>query len=168
MKLTIFFLLGVSVICEANACQPISEDRYANSEARVKQRFDSVDSVELLTLVDAKVVKIKRGGIDFEMEAERATFRVDRVFKGLSRVGDFVVFESVGSCAFSVVGNPRFKYVYDVKTRKPAIPDRQWLLYRNAAEVTEITDSDFTRPISQAWFDIKILDHFHLSAAKTK
>jgi hypothetical protein len=119
-------------------------------------------------LCNAKIVKVKHGGIDFKMEAERAKFRVDRVFKGLSRVGDIVVFESVSSCAFSVIGNPIFKYVYDWKTKKPAILDRQWLVYRNAAEITEITDSDFTRPPSQAWFDIKTLDHFHRKSAKTK
>jgi hypothetical protein len=102
------------------------------------------------------------------MDAERATFRVDRVFNGRSKVGDSVVFESLSSCAFSVVGDPRFKYVYDVKTRKPAIPDRQWLVYRNAAKETEITDSDLTRPISQAWFDIKTLDHLHRSSRLVK
>ena len=142
----------------ANACQPLSQDRYDATEKRVRERFDSVDSVELATLQRADVVKVKEGGIDFEMEAERAVFRVDRVYKGKSRPGDTLVFTSSSSCAFSVVGNPRFKTVYDVSRRKPVVPAKQWLIYRRARQKTEITDSDLTRPITQAFTDIAILE----------
>jgi len=142
----------------AEACQPLPQQRYAATEQRVKERFDSVDSVELVTLQRADLVKIKKGGIDFEMDAERAVFRVDRVFKGKSKPGDTLVFTSSGACAFSTVGNPTFKHHLDASTGKPAILEKQWLIYRNASEQTEITDSDFTRPINQAFSDIDVLE----------
>ena len=142
----------------ASACVPLHQDRYASTEKRVKERFDSVDSVELATLQRADVVKVKKGGIDFEMDAERAVFRVDRVYKGKSKPGDTLVFTSSSFCAFSVVGNPKFKFVFDAATRKPVIPSKQWLIYRDSRQRTEITDSDFTRPISQAAFDLEILE----------
>jgi hypothetical protein len=132
--------------------------RYAPTEERVKERFARVDSVELVTLQRADFVKVKEGGIDFEMDAERAVFRVDRVYKGKSKPGDTLVFTSYSSCAFSVVGDPRFKTVLNVTTGKPVIPPKQWLIYRNSNQKTEITGSDFTRPFDQAWFDVEVLE----------
>ena len=134
---------------ESNACMPMSQARYAETEQRVKERFSSVDTVELATLQRADIVKVKEGGIDFEMDAERAVFRVDRVYKGKSKPGDTVVFTSVGSCTLSVVGNPKFHNAIDVNG-KPVRPHKQWLIYRNARERTEITISDLTRPVDQA------------------
>lgn len=152
-------VLFVALVAQhADACQPLPEERYASTEKRVRERFDSVDAVELVTLQRADFVKVKEGGIDFEMDAERAVFRIDRVFKGKSRPGDTLVFTSSSSCAFSVVGNPKFKYVLDASTGKPQVPSRQWLIYRNAKHRIEITDSDLTRPISQAFADIEILE----------
>lgn len=142
----------------ARACMPLSPDRYASTEERVKERFASVDSVELVTLQRADIVKVRSGGIDVEMEAERAVFRVDRVYKGKSKPGDTLVFTSFSACAFSVVGNPTFKTAFDSGTGKPFIPSKQWLIYRDSAQRTEITDSDLTRPIDLAWFDVEVLD----------
>lgn len=68
----------------------------------------------------------------FETDAERAVSRVDRVLKGKSKLGDTLVFTSSSSCAFSVVENPKFKYMLDASTGKPEVPSRQWLIYRNA------------------------------------
>ncbi len=137
---------------------PLSPDRYALTEQRVMERFASVDSVELVTLQRADVVKVKSGGIDFEMDAERAVFRVDRVYKGKSKPGDILVFTSFSRCAFSVVGNPAFQTAFDSATNKPFTPSKQWLIYRNAAQKIEITDSDLTRPIDLAWFDVEVLN----------
>jgi hypothetical protein len=158
-RITYLVVLFVALAAQqADACQPLPQERYATTEKRVKERFDSVDSVELVTLQRADLVKVKEGGIDFGTVAERAVFRVDRVFKGKSRPGDTLVFTSSSVCAFSVVGNPKFKYVFDVSTGKPVVPEKQWLIYRNAKQRTEITESDLTRPINQAFSDIEILE----------
>lgn len=152
-------MLFVALVAQnAAACQPLPQERFASTEKRVRERFDSVDSVELVTLRRADLIKVREGGIDFEMDAERAVFRVDRVFKGKSKPGDTLVFTSSSSCAFSVVGNPKFKYVFDASTGKPEVPNRQWLIYRNARQRIEITDSDLTRPINEAFADIEILE----------
>ncbi|WP_209589841.1 hypothetical protein [Massilia sp. BHUDP2] len=154
----VFILALVFSNQDARACMPLPRDRYAETVERVKERLASVDSVELVTLQRAEVVKVKGGGIDFEMDAERAVFRVDRVYKGKSKPGDILVTTSFSACAFSVVGNPRFKTAIDGSTGKPYIPSKQWLIYRNAGQRTEITDSDLTRPIDLAGFDVKVLD----------
>ncbi len=142
----------------ALACTPLPQERYESTEKRVKERFASVDSVELVTLERADMIKVKEGGIDFAMDAERAVFRIDRVYKGKMKPGQRLVITSSSSCAFSVVGNPKFKHIYDTRTGKPLVPSKQWLLYRNAGARTEITDSDLTRPASEAAFDIGYLE----------
>lgn len=152
-------VLFVALVTQyADACQSLPPERYASTEKRVRERFDSAEAVELVTLQRAGLIKVKEGGIDFEMDAERAVFRVDRVFKGKSKPGDTLVSTSSSSCAFSVVENPKFKYVLDAFTGKPEVPIRQWLIYRNAKHRIEITDLDLTRPISQAFADIEILE----------
>ncbi len=153
-----FFLALVFSSQESIACMPLPQERYAATEQRVMERFASVDSVELVTLQRADVVKVKEGGIDFDMEAERAVFRVDRVYKGKSKPGDKLVFTSYSACAFSAVGNPKFKTAFDAGTGKPYIPSKQWLIYRNAGQRAEITDSDLTRPLDLARFDVEVLD----------
>ncbi|MFC0251905.1 hypothetical protein [Massilia consociata] len=157
-SLVVFALALVFSSQDAVACTPLPGDRYAMTEKRVKERFASVDSVELVTLQRVDIVKVKSGGIDFEMDAERAVFRVDRVYKGKSKPGDILVFTSYSSCAFSVVGNPRFETIFDPSTNKPFVPSKQWLIYRDAARKTEITGSDLTRPVNLAWFDVEVLD----------
>jgi ribosomal protein S28E/S33 len=80
-------IAGIAI--PALACQPLPRERYAKTEERVRARFDGVDSVELVTLIEARKVKFKEMEVD--LEGEQATFRIDRTFKGRSKVGDTLV-----------------------------------------------------------------------------
>lgn len=152
-KWTVRILL-VLAMCPALACQPLPQSDYAQTPQHVKERFDSVDSVELLTLIRARQVK-KRDPQDFEYSVEEATFRIDRVFKGASRPGDKLVTTARSTCAVSVVNKPA--WLLDGHTLKPAVLPKQWLIYRRSDQETEITDSDFTVPIDRASYDLPIL-----------
>lgn len=148
-------LLALAAI-PAHACTPLAQDHWEQTPARVQQRYDSVDSVELVTLTKARKIRVRRGVLNDEMDAEEATFRVDRVFKGASRPGDKLVIVSSSGCAISVVNKP--VWLFDVRTRKPAKLPRQWLLYRQSGEPTEITESPYTMPIDRASYDMLILE----------
>lgn len=59
-------VLFVAMVAQhADACQPLPQERYASTEKRVRERFNSADPVELVTLQRADLIKVKEGGIDF-------------------------------------------------------------------------------------------------------
>lgn len=147
-------IAGIAI--PALACQPLPRERYAKTEERVRARFDSVDSVELVTLIEARKVKFKEMEVD--LEGEQATFRIDRTFKGRSKVGDTLVVLSYSTCARSVIEweTPEGK----VKLSK------QWLIYRNASDKTQITYSDMTQPLNFASYDLRVLPRIAQSEPK--
>jgi hypothetical protein len=164
----ILFVLTIFVAIPSFACSPIAQDRYAHTKERVKEKFDRVDSVELMTLIDEKFVKKPVFNVKWEVEVLRATFRVDRVFKGNSKPGDIVIFDSTSTCARSAV-RPNVFVPPGSKIKLRNHP-REWLIYRIAAHQTadpykeptffanEIQDSPMTQPINEARDEIKFLE----------
>jgi hypothetical protein len=130
------------------ACLPLPPELYANTEKRVRERFDSVDSVVLVTLLEVRKVKKKELGID--LDGEKTTFRVDRIFKGRSKPGDRLILYSYSTCSRTVA---ELGYGPD----GPVKLSRQWLIYRNESDKTELRSSDMTRPINFASYDLKVL-----------
>lgn len=155
-----FSILLFLASCPAAACTPIPDARWAQTPERVKERFDSVDSVELVTLIRARQVKLGSAS-SYAWLAEEATFRIDRVFKGNSRPGDKLVTTARSLCAVSVVNKPA--WLLDGRTLKPAVLPKQWLIYRLANAATEITESDYTMPIDRASYDLPILARLALA-----
>lgn len=173
MKLVTLGIILIIFCCIPSvfACSPLPQELYEHTYKRVKEKFDRVDSVELMTLISAKKVKVKMQGDDFEYEIDRATFRIDQVFKGKSKFGDIVVFDNSSSCAVNVLTDNRIEFDNKTNKVKSSIAPRQWLIYRNSATQNrnwsgdgpppppsnEITDSPMTRPIDRAFGDIKYL-----------
>lgn len=146
----------MGIAAPAIACSPLPLSMYAKTEQRVRERFDSVVSVVLVTLVSVRIVKFKELAIDLEGEEE--TFRVKRVFKGRSKVGDKLVLFSSSTCA---------RRVTEWANERGSIKlPRTWLIYRNEAARTEITDSDMTQPVQFVAFDLKILPKLAKQHAK--
>jgi len=100
-------LIAVALLMAGNsapvfACGPAPAEHYAKTEKRVRERFDSVDSIVLLTLLDVRrVSKIDMG---VELQGEKSIFRIDRVFKGAGRPGDKLTLTTYSTCANYVVG----------------------------------------------------------------
>lgn len=129
------------------ACGPAPAQQYAKTEERVRQRFDSVDSVLLLTLLDVRRVSKIHMGI--ELWGEKSTFRIDRVFKGPARPGDKLILTTYSTCATYIVEE------WD-GPKGPVIASRQWLIYRNQSE-TQMPPHDMAQAIDLAAFDLKVL-----------
>lgn len=129
------------------ACGPAPAEHYAKTEQRVRQRFDSVDSVVLLTLLDVKKVSKIDAGID--LPGEKSVFRIDRVFKGPGKPGDKLILTTYSTCANYVVRDWH-------ESEKPIISSRRWLIYRNRSE-TGMPPHDMAQPIDLAAFDFKVL-----------
>lgn len=171
MKLIPILALSASAIIFTQtslACLPIPREKFEITRERVKEKFDSVDSVELMTLLDERWVEIRMYGVDQPTKVLRATFRVDRVFKGDSKLGDLVVFDSSSMCLRSALGSDVF--IPPGSKIKPYKPSREWIIYRKAAHQTaspetestfwpnEIQHSPLTQPISEAKTEIKFLE----------
>lgn len=145
-------LIAVTLLMAGNAapvfaCGPAPAEHYAKTEKRVRERFDSVDSVVLATLLDVKrVSKIDMG---VELQGEKSIFRIDRVFKGSARPGDKLTLTTYSTCANYVVEK------WD-GPKGPIISSRQWLIYRDRSQ-TRMPAHDMARPIEYAALDLKVL-----------
>ena len=129
------------------ACGPAPAEHYAKTEKRVRERFGSVDSVVLVTLLNArKVSKIDMG---IELWGEKLFFRVDRVFKGEAKPGDKLILTTYSTCATYVVEKWE-------ESTGPIISSRRWLIYRNQSE-TQMPPHDMAQPVDIATFDLKVL-----------
>jgi hypothetical protein len=146
-RIVVFAVVMAGSTVPALACGPAPPQHYAKTEQRVHERFDSVDSVVLLTLLDVRrVSKIDMG---IELWGEKSTFRIDRVFKGRARPGDKLILTTYSTCANYVVEK------WD-GLGGPIVSSRQWLIYRNQSE-TEMPPHDMAQPIDLATFDLKVL-----------
>jgi hypothetical protein len=143
-------LLGVmgGVAAPVLACLPLPPEIFAKTEKRVRERFNSVDSVVLVTLLD--VSKVKKIEMEVELVGERTTFRIERVFKGRSKPGDMLILNSYSTCSRTVAD-------WGHGPEGPIKLSRQWLIYRNESDKTEIQFSDMTRPLNFASYDLKVL-----------
>lgn len=129
------------------ACGPMPPEYYAKTEKRVRERFDSAESVVLVTLLDVR--RVKKIEMEIELEGEKATFRVDRVFKGGSKPGDKLILTQYSSCTNWVVEK------WD-GPNGPIKVARQWLIYRNESD-TEMPPHDMSQPGNFASYDLKVL-----------
>lgn len=129
------------------ACGPMPPEFYAKTEKRVRERFDSADSVVLVTLLNVR--KVSKIEMEVKLEGEKTTFRVDRVFKGRSRPGDKLILHSYSTCTTTVVKK------WD-GPNGPIKLSRQWLLYRNDSD-TEMPPHDMAQPLDVASYDLKVL-----------
>jgi hypothetical protein len=129
------------------ACGPAPSQHYEKTEKRVRERFNSVDSVVLVTLLD--VGKVKKIEMGIELIGEKTIFRIDRVFKGRTKPGDKLILNTYSTCATYVVEK------WD-GPKGPIISSRQWLIYRNESE-TQMPPHDMAQPIDFAAYDVKVL-----------
>jgi hypothetical protein len=148
----IYRIIAVAFVIAGNAipafaCGPAPAEDYAKTERRVRERFDSVDSVVLVTLLDARQVSKIDMGID--LPGEKSIFRVDRVFKGRAKPGDKLILTTYSTCANYVVKKWE-------ESNRPVIWSRRWLIYRNESE-TQMPPHDMAQPIDLATFDLKVL-----------
>lgn len=129
------------------ACSPLPPQFYVKTEKRVRDRLDSVDSVVVVTLLEVK--KVKKIEMEIELEGERSTFRIDRVFKGRAKPGQMLVLNTYSTCA---------NYVLEkwAGSKSPIISSRRWLLFRNQSE-TQMPAHDMAQPINFAAYDLRVL-----------
>lgn len=145
-------LIAVALLMVGNpipvfTCGLAPAEHYAKTEKRVRERFDSVDSVVLLTLIDVRrVSKIDMG---VELQGEKSIFRIDRVFKGSARSDDKLTFTTYSTCANYVVEK------WD-GPKGPIISSRQWLIYLDRSQ-KQMPAHDMARPIEYAAVDLKVL-----------
>lgn len=147
---------GTFLPIPTSACQPEKSAGDDNFPSAIKRRYDSVDTVYLVTLINSQEVNVQTG-LNVDLPAEKNRFRVDRVFKGKSRKGDeFVLTTILSGCGISVQSNSgRF---FSVKKDKRATYFKTWLIYRNAKENTQLTNSVFTQPMQTAFVEIPVLE----------
>jgi hypothetical protein len=154
-------IIAVALVMAGNtvsvsACVPAPAEHYAKTEKRVRERFDSVDSVVLLTLLDVRrVSKIDMG---IKLWGEKSIFRIDRVFKGPGKPGDKLTFTTYSTCATYVAEN------WDA-LNGPIISSRQWLIYRNQSQ-TQMPPHDMAQAIEFATFDLKVLHNLVRAQAR--
>lgn len=139
-------IIGLVIEGRSVACVPPPVDPLESSPAKIKRRFDSVDSVMLVTLLKSRKLRVKEGGIDFVMDADEDTFRIDRVFKGTARPGQQFVLITSTTCGMS----PHSTY-------DPMRMPRQWLFYRDFHEQSEFIASAWMRPLDQAYDQLPVL-----------
>jgi hypothetical protein len=150
--MTSFFRIFVAVVvagiaAPVLACLPGPPDFYAKTEKRVRERFDGVDSVVLVTLLDVR--KVKKIEMEIELVGEKTTFRIDRVFKGRAKPGDKLILNSYSTCTTTVVKK------WD-GPNGPINFSRRWLIYRDESE-TQMPPHDLSQPSDFAVYDLRVL-----------
>ncbi|MBQ5964037.1 hypothetical protein [Massilia sp. ZL223] len=145
-RIVIALMMAASAV-PVLACGPAAPQDYAKTEKRVRERFNSVDSVVIATLLN--VEQVKKIDMEIELVGEKSTFRIDRVFKGRAKPGDKLILNTYSTCANYVVEK------WD-GPNGPIISSRRWLIYRNQSE-TQMPRHDLAQPIDIAAYDIKVL-----------
>lgn len=154
----------------ATACSPLRPEFLAQTPTRVKAQYDAAAFVVVATVIKREdVYEAKPPFPDFKMRFERATFRVDRSFKGRLQPGDtFVIDSGISSCGAGVVDKLLF-YV-DPRQKKKAQKNypRTWLIFHSGitgdeppptkGPPFEITHSPTSRPVGQAIYDLEVLE----------
>jgi hypothetical protein len=137
------------------ACQPVNGND--SSREVVLKRYESVDTVVVATLVKTRKIKVKGQLNDFEMSGEQDTFRTVRVFKGSIKPGDdFVITTTLSGCGISAVNDPPWLFTANGKPARRL--ERNWLIYKNLNDNTQITRSPYTRMLGSAGEDLRILE----------
>jgi hypothetical protein len=171
-RLDAFFLVLCFMASASMACQPLGSALWKDSPERVKSNFDGA-----LFVVTARVIDIRNASVlshpdsASKFDVERATFRVERVFKGTLKPGDtFKVDSGISSCARGVSHQHRFAAVPNERSPAASTSTERWLIYytppppmpRPGPQLPpfEITDSPLSRPAQIAAYDIDILMRF--------
>ena len=163
LAITLLLICGTSI--NARACQPQRDETFASTEQRVKERYALAESIVLATMIDVVMIDEPDGHGNTIRNGERVTFRVDRVFKGKSNPGDKIVVESTGMCDYSVVGSAALKTTWSYYGGV-IIPPRQWLFYRPPGSKISIGETDLSRPINEASFDLGLLERWSEQSRK--
>jgi hypothetical protein len=150
-------MLSLFVLVTTNVCACIPKaDPLARSHERIKERFDSVDTVVTAQLIQSKKTTVQEGGINFDLRAETDTFVVTRSFKGKLRRGDrFVLTTVLGGCSISAVNDP--PWVQGSGVEDPSESMKEWLIYMNSKGRTQLTYSEMTRPLGMVAVDLPFL-----------
>lgn len=164
-KIAIIMLLVFEASISAHACQPPPEGIFASTEQRVKERYELAESIVLATMVDVVMIDEPDRHGNTVRKGERVTFRIDRVFKGKSNLGDKIVVESIGMCDYSVTGNAALKTIWSYDGGV-IIPPRQWLFYRPPGYNVRIGETDLARPINEVGFDLTLLERWSKQSPK--
>ena len=167
MRLPILFAACASLPpASAIACQPLPPAAFAESPSRVKANFDGARFVVLTRLTDVKEVSVSSGEPAFTVKAERATFRVERAFKGSLKPGDsFHIDSGITSCGRGVRDDQWVPFIADGKARPRAAIPARWLVYYTPLPITspgqppafEVDGSPLARPAEQASYDLGLL-----------
>lgn len=146
------------------ACQPLPAEAWEDTQSRVKADFRAANFVVLATILSVKNVKYATKSVpDFEMDAEKVTFRIDEVFKGQKKVGETFDTLSYSTCSRSVKGRGGIPYGSSQKEINAHTYMKQWIIYYTpfGADKSDlnfqITASTMSRPVSEATFDIAFL-----------
>lgn len=158
----IFFLAIICQIAQiAYACQPLPAEAWEDNQRRVYSDFKAAKFVVLATIISVEDVKYATKSLpDFKLDAEKVKFRIDEVFKGPKKVGEFFDILSYTTCARSVKGRRGIPYGPPQKKIDPRTYVTQWILYytphgdENNDLIFEITASTLSLPAREATFDI--------------
>jgi hypothetical protein len=167
MRLPILFAACASLLpASAIACQPLPPSAFAESPARVQANFQGARFVVLARLADVRDVSISTGEPAFTVKVERASFRVQRAFKGGLKPGDtFHVDSGVTSCGRGVRDDGWVPFIANGKARTRAAVPARWLVYYTPLPTTsaaqpplfEIDGSPLARPAQWAAYDLALL-----------
>jgi hypothetical protein len=149
-----FFSAGF-LHADANACIPTKVGFEEVSLADVSSRFDRVDTVVVATLVKSRKALRKKKGSNDLVSVGIDTFRVDRRFKGRAKKGSYFTLTTIlQGCD---MGTANDAIVPD--GMPPAVYTRQWLIYRNANEATQVSTASYhTQPLTWGHADIEFLE----------
>jgi hypothetical protein len=107
--------------------------------------------------VKARKAVVRDRASDVEIPAEIDTFVVTRVFKGRFNKGDqFVLTTLLAACGMSAVNDP--PSVLQLGLANPRELMKDWLLYMNSNESTQIKNSEMTQPLGVVAVDLPILE----------
>lgn len=161
-RFTLIMLLICGFMQNAHGCMP-EDFVLARSQEKIKKRFDSVDTVLTAHLIKSRKLTIPSPLVPTGLPAEEDTFVVTRVFKGRLKKGErFALITILDGCGMSAINDP--PKVLQLGSVNPRDLMKDWLLYMNSNEPTQIKDSEMTMPLSMVSVDLPILERLSRGA----
>lgn len=148
------------------ACQPLDQKFWEATPARVKSNFDGAKFVVIGHVIDVREASVAPNpDSGFVFKVERATFRVERSFKGKLRPGEtFAVDSGFSSCGTGVLDKNRFA---NKRSSPKSQYTKRWLIYftpppqmpRPGPQLPpfEITYSPLSMRVEMASYDIDLI-----------
>jgi len=138
------------------ACLPEDYVR-ARSPEKIRQRFDSVDTVLTARLISSEKVTIDSPVVAAGIPGESDTFVVTRVFKGRIRKGArFTLTTDLAGCGRSAVNDP--PTVMRLGSEDPREYMKDWLLYMKSGVPAQIKKSELSMPLAEVSSDLPVLE----------